>query len=143
MDDATNLDGSDKSQMSQTSPPAQQEKLEESKEEGSKEPEEQKKKGFQFPSIPSSSAHATLAMPILAPLADFAKLPRSIVVTAYQSASGLLNLITPTSVIIMGALAVARTGYDRWFRFVWPLLLFIMVATMLLLSLGAFGLGVK
>ncbi len=93
--------------------------------------------------IPSSSAHATLAMPILAPLADFAKLPRSIVVTAYQSASGLLNLITPTSVIIMGALAVARTGYDRWFRFVWPLLLLVMVATMLLLSLGAFGLGVK
>ena len=91
--------------------------------------------------IPSSSAHATLAMPILAPLADFAKLPRSIVVTAYQSASGLINLITPTSVIIMGALAVARTGYDRWFRFVWPLLLLILVATMLLLSLAAFGLG--
>ncbi len=91
--------------------------------------------------IPSSSAHATLAMPILAPLADFAKLPRSIVVTAYQSASGLLNLITPTSVIIMGALAVARTGYDRWFRFVWPLLLLVLVATMLLLSLAAFGLG--
>ena len=93
--------------------------------------------------IPSSSAHAALAMPILAPLADFAKLPRSIVVTAYQSASGVLNLITPTSVIIMGALAVARTGYDRWFRFVWPLLLIMLVATMLLLSLGAFGLGAK
>jgi len=46
-------------------------------------------------------------------------------------------------VIIMGALAVARTGYDRWFRFVWPLLLIALVATMLLLSLGAFGLGVK
>ena len=91
--------------------------------------------------IPSSSAHATLAMPILAPLADFAKLPRSIVVTAYQSASGLLNLITPTSVIIMGALAVARTGYDRWFRFVWPLLLIVLVATMILLSIAAFGLG--
>ena len=68
-------------------------------------------------------------------------LPRSIVVTAYQSASGLLNLITPTSVIIMGALAVARTGYDRWFRFVWPLLLIVLVATMILLSLAAFGLG--
>ncbi|HYB01452.1 MAG TPA: YfcC family protein [Ktedonobacteraceae bacterium] len=91
--------------------------------------------------VPSSSAHATLAMPILAPLADFAKLPRSIVVTAYQSASGLLNLITPTSVIIMGGLAVARIGYDRWFRFVWPLLIFILVATMILLSLAAFGLG--
>jgi uncharacterized ion transporter superfamily protein YfcC len=93
--------------------------------------------------VPSSSAHATLAMPILAPLANVAKLPRSIVVTAYQSASGLVNLITPTSVIIMGGLAVARIGYDRWFRFVWPLLLFIIVATMILLSLAAFGLGTK
>ena len=37
--------------------------------------------------------------------------------------------------------AVARTGYDRWFRFVWPMLLFILVATMILLSLAAFGLG--
>ena len=91
--------------------------------------------------VPSSSAHATLAMPILAPLANVAKLPRSIVVTAYQSASGVINLITPTSVIIMGGLAVARIGYDRWFRFVWPLLLFILVATMILLSLAAFGLG--
>jgi uncharacterized ion transporter superfamily protein YfcC len=41
----------------------------------------------------------------------------------------------------MGALAVARTGYNRWFRFVWPMLLFILVATMILLSLAAFGLG--
>ncbi len=55
----------------------------------------------------------------------------------------MLNLITPISVIIMGALAVARTSYDRWFRFVWPPLLMVMVATMLLLSLGAFGLGAK
>src|SRR5204862_3213536 len=82
--------------------------------------------------IPSSSAHATLAMPILAPLADFAKLPRSIVVTAYQSASDLLNLITPTSLFIMGALAVSRTCYDRWIRFLRPLLLIILVSTLLL-----------
>jgi uncharacterized ion transporter superfamily protein YfcC len=93
--------------------------------------------------IPSNSDHAALAMPILAPLADFAKVLRSIVVTGYQSASGLLNLITPTSVIIMGALAVARTGYGRWFRFVWPLLLIVLVASMLLLSLAAFGVGGK
>jgi uncharacterized ion transporter superfamily protein YfcC len=43
----------------------------------------------------------------------------------------------------MGALAVARTGYVRWFRFVWPLLLIVLVASMLLLSLAAFGVGGK
>ena len=39
--------------------------------------------------IPSSSGLATVAMPIMAPLADFAGADRSLVVTAYQSASGL------------------------------------------------------
>lgn len=39
--------------------------------------------------VPSSSGHAALIMPILAPLSDFASVDRSITVTAYQSASGL------------------------------------------------------
>jgi uncharacterized ion transporter superfamily protein YfcC len=70
--------------------------------------------------VPSSSGHAALVMPILAPLADFADVPRSLAVTAYQSASGLINLITPTSAVIMGGLALSRVGYDRYLRFVLP-----------------------
>ena len=38
--------------------------------------------------IPSSSGLATVAMPIMAPLADFADVPAQLVVTAYQSAIG-------------------------------------------------------
>ena len=60
--------------------------------------------------VPSSSGHAALVMPILAPLADFAGVPRSIAVTAYQSASGLVNLITPTSAVIMGGLALSQAS---------------------------------
>ena len=70
--------------------------------------------------VPSSSGHAALVMPILAPLADFAHVPRAIAVTAYQSASGLVNLVTPTSAVIMGGLALSKVGYDRYLRFVWP-----------------------
>ena len=70
--------------------------------------------------VPSSSGHAALVMPILAPLADFADVSRSVAVTAYQSASGLVNLITPTSAVIMGGLALSKVGYDRYLRFVWP-----------------------
>ena len=58
--------------------------------------------------VPSSSGHAALVMPILAPLADFADVPRSLSVTAYQSASGLINLITPTSAVVMGGLALVE-----------------------------------
>ena len=70
--------------------------------------------------VPSSSGHAALVMPILAPLADFAGVNRAVAVTAYQSASGLVNLITPTSAVIMGGLALSKVGYDRYLRFVWP-----------------------
>ena len=86
--------------------------------------------------IPSSSGHATLAMPILAPLADFAGVSRAIVVTAYQSASGWVNLFTPTSAIVMGGLAIAKVRYDRYLKWLWPLLLTLFVLTCLLLALG-------
>ena len=45
---------------------------------------------------------------------------RSVAVTAYQSASGLVNLVTPTSAVIMGGLALSKVGYDRYLKFVWP-----------------------
>jgi uncharacterized ion transporter superfamily protein YfcC len=47
--------------------------------------------------IPSSSGLATVAMPIMSPLASFAEVPAELVVTAFQSASGIMNLFIPTS----------------------------------------------
>lgn len=70
--------------------------------------------------VPSSSGHAALVMPILGPLSDFAEVPRSIAVTAYQSASGLVNLVTPTSAVVMGGIALSRIRYDHFLRFVMP-----------------------
>src|SRR5206468_7961720 len=70
--------------------------------------------------VPSSSGHAALVMPILAPLADFAGVSRALVVTCFQSASGVVNVVTPTSAVIMGGLALSRVGYDRYLKFVWP-----------------------
>jgi uncharacterized ion transporter superfamily protein YfcC len=72
--------------------------------------------------IPSSSGLATVAMPIMAPLAGFADVPEHLVVTAYQSANGLMNLFIPTSAVVMGGLAIARVPYGRYLRWVWPLL---------------------
>jgi uncharacterized ion transporter superfamily protein YfcC len=77
--------------------------------------------------VPSSSGHAALVMPILAPLADFAGVSRAVAVTAYQSASGLVNLVTPTSAVIMGGLALSKVGYDRYLKFVWPYLIAVFV----------------
>lgn len=40
---------------------------------------------------PSASGLAVLSMPILVPLRDFAIVSRDLIVTAFQSASGLVN----------------------------------------------------
>ncbi len=86
--------------------------------------------------IPSTTGLATLTTPIMAPLADFSGVSRELVVTAYQSASGVLNLFTPTSAVVMGALAIGRISFDRYIKFVWKLALLIFLATFALLVLG-------
>jgi 2-dehydro-3-deoxyglucarate aldolase len=87
--------------------------------------------------VPSSSGLAVLTMPIMAPLADFANVNRDLVVTAYQSASGIVNLVTPTSAVVMGGLAIARIPYVRYLKWVAPLLGILTVVIMVALSLGA------
>ncbi|KZM50378.1 YfcC family protein [Labrenzia sp. OB1] len=86
--------------------------------------------------VPSSSGLATLSMPIMAPLADFADVGRDLVVTAYQSANGWVNLFNPTFAVVMGGLAIGRVSYDRWLRFVAPLLLVLAVIIVAVLGLG-------
>ncbi len=85
--------------------------------------------------IPSSSGLATVAMPIMSPLADFAGVPAELVVTAYQSASGIMNLFIPTSAVVMGGLAIARVPYGAYLKWVWPLLA--MLAALSTVALGA------
>ena len=69
--------------------------------------------------IPSTSGLAALSIPIMAPLGDFANVARSVIITAFQSASGIVNLITPTGAVVMGALTLGRIPYDRWIKFSW------------------------
>jgi uncharacterized ion transporter superfamily protein YfcC len=87
--------------------------------------------------VPSSSGLAVLSMPILAPLADFAGVGRELVVTAYQSANGLVNLINPTFAVVVGGLAIGRVSYDRWLAFIWPLLVILTLFISLVLCLSA------
>ena len=84
--------------------------------------------------VPSTSGLAVLSMPILAPVADFAGVKRELVVTAFATASGIVNLITPTSAVVMGGLAIGRVPYERWLRFIWPLLLALTIITLAALS---------
>jgi uncharacterized ion transporter superfamily protein YfcC len=86
--------------------------------------------------VPSSSGLAVLSMPILAPLSDFAGVGRDLVVTAYQSANGLVNLVNPTFAVVIGGLSVGRVSYDRWIVFIWPLFVMLTLFIMAALSVG-------
>jgi uncharacterized ion transporter superfamily protein YfcC len=87
--------------------------------------------------VPSSSGHAALVMPILAPLSDFAGVERSTSVTAYQSASGFVNYLTPTAAVVMGGLTLAKVGYNKYIRFLLPFLLIMFVLNCAFVSLAA------
>lgn len=91
-----------------------------------------------FP-VPSTSGLAVLSMPILAPVSDFAGVDRSLTVTAYQWTAGLVNLITPTSAVVVGGLAIGRLPCDRWLRFIAPLLGILTVLIMAALRSGGFA----
>ncbi len=83
--------------------------------------------------IPSSSGMAVLSMPIMAPLADVVNIGREFVVDAYQYGMGLMAFITPTG-LILASLTMVNVTYDKWLRFVMPLLLILTLYTMLILT---------
>ena len=87
--------------------------------------------------IPSSSGLATLSIPILAPLSQFAGIGGELIVTAFQSASGLVNIVTPTAAVVMGGLALGDVPFDRWIRFVWKLILIFFALTIGFLAVSA------
>ena len=88
--------------------------------------------------IPSSSGLATLSIPIMAPLGKFAGVGGDLVVTAFQTASGLVNIITPTAAVLMGALALGHVPYDRWVKYVWKLMLYFLLLALAFLVIGVF-----
>lgn len=87
--------------------------------------------------IPSSSGHGALAMPLLAPLADFAAVGRDTTITAWIMGHGLALMASPTSVVLVGGLAIAKVGYDQYLRFAWPLLVVLLLASAAIIGIHA------
>jgi len=87
--------------------------------------------------IPSSSGHGALAMPLLAPLADFAGVSRATTITAWIMGHGLSLMFSPTSVVLVGGLAIAKVGYDKYLRFAWPLLVAMFAVSVVIVGIAA------
>jgi uncharacterized ion transporter superfamily protein YfcC len=72
--------------------------------------------------IPSGSGQAYVTMPIMAPLADIVGVSRQTAVLAFQFGDGFSNILIPTQYVLIGILAMAGIPYDRWLRFILPLM---------------------
>jgi uncharacterized ion transporter superfamily protein YfcC len=90
--------------------------------------------------IPSGSGQAYVTMPLMAPMSDLLGISRQTAVLAYQFGDGFTNMIIPTNGILMGILGIAGVPYDRWFRFLMPLMLKLFLASSVIL-IGAVWFG--
>ncbi|MFT5248409.1 MAG: putative ion transporter superfamily protein YfcC [bacterium] len=87
--------------------------------------------------IPSSSGMAVLTMPIMAPLGDGVGVAREHIVNAYQYGMGLFAFINPTG-LILASLAIVKVGYDKWLKFVTPLVVILLILTMTVLTISVY-----
>jgi uncharacterized ion transporter superfamily protein YfcC len=94
--------------------------------------------------VPSGSGQAAVSIPIMAPLADIVGVTRQTAVIAYQFGDGISNIFTPTSGYFMAGLALAKIPWNKWAKWILPLILlqylvggiFVFVAN--LIQLGPF-----
>jgi uncharacterized ion transporter superfamily protein YfcC len=77
--------------------------------------------------IPSGSGQALVTMPLMAPIGDLVGVSRQISVLAFQLGDGLMNMIVPTNPVLMGILGLANIPYDKWLKFIFPLMVKLIV----------------
>jgi uncharacterized ion transporter superfamily protein YfcC len=92
--------------------------------------------------IPSTSGFATAIFPLLTGVAQingdgpWDPVVASGSITAFSFANGLLNFITPTSGVVMGAVAIARVDYGKFLKGMAPIMGIMFVTSIALLAIG-------
>lgn len=87
--------------------------------------------------IPSSSGLATATIPILAPLGEFIGVSKEYIVMACQAGAETMNFISPTQVVLIGALTLANVPYERWLKHILPFFLGIISITIIILTISS------
>ena len=83
--------------------------------------------------IPSATAKAAITIPIMAPFSDMVGVSRQAMVLAFQFGDGFTNMITPTSGVLVAALAMARIPYSKWVKWIWKMVLVLLILGLVLL----------
>lgn len=86
--------------------------------------------------IPSGSGQALATLPIMIPIGEILGLTRQTTILAFQIGDGVTNLFNPALGGLIAMLSLCRVPFDRWLRFIFPLvgLLIILAWAALLFS---------
>lgn len=85
--------------------------------------------------IASSSGMAVLTMPIFGSLAVIVGVPGREIVNAYLFGMGIMGLITPVG-LVLPSLAIVNVSIKTWWRFIWPLIIMLVVVSAVFLMAG-------
>ena len=83
--------------------------------------------------IPSSSGLAAATMPVIAPVADLVNSSKEVMVVAFATASGLLNMIAPTIASLLAGLALAGVSYKNWLKRSAPIMIIFALISMVVI----------
>jgi len=86
--------------------------------------------------IPSGSGQALATLPIMIPVGDLVGLTRQTTILAFQIGDGVTNLINPTLGGLIAMLSLSRVPFDRWLRFITPLMLSLLIMCWIFLMLA-------
>lgn len=90
--------------------------------------------------IPSATAKAAALIPIIAPMASNLGIPAQLTVQAFQIGDGFCNAISPFLGWTIGGLAIAGVPYQKWVKWVVPLIaIYLIVEFGLLIVLNSIG----
>ncbi len=92
--------------------------------------------------VSSGSGQAATTMPLMVPLADLSDITRQTTVLAFQLGDGISNNLWPTSGGMMAGIAMAGIPYEKWLKFVAPLVVFLVIfscTTLVILNNMGFG----
>ncbi|BCJ97165.1 YfcC family protein [Anaerocolumna chitinilytica] len=87
--------------------------------------------------VPSSSALASLTMPIMAPLCDLQGVNPEASVTVMQFANQLTNMISPTAGMTVAGLAVCKITFGQWWKTIWKFFIVITILAMVFCAISA------
>ncbi|MAJ36359.1 MAG: C4-dicarboxylate ABC transporter [Flavobacteriaceae bacterium] len=86
--------------------------------------------------IPSGSGQALATLPVMLPLGESLGLSQQITILAFQIGDGISNLVNPTLGGLIAMLSMCRVPIDRWIRFIFPVLLIILMFSFVIMIIA-------